>query len=114
MRISDWISDVCSADLLGNAVHDVEQHHVAEPLEPDEMRQGSADVASPDQGDLVPSHLSLLASPSAETPGSGRVNSAKYPVRQPQDRGCQSRSEENTSELQHLQRRSCAGSCLKK
>src|SRR5690606_19643403 len=75
---------------LGHAVDDVEQDDVAQFLEPDQVGEGSADIASPDQGDLVASHVILLGSRGFAEPGatirgrqSGRVNSAKRGGRQP-------------------------------
>ena len=42
---------------LRNAFDDVEQHDVAQFLQPDEMRERAADLARADQRNLVTSHL---------------------------------------------------------
>src|SRR3546814_2832767 len=105
MRISDWISDVCSSDLetvagsvvAGNLVIDAHRsiaiHHCA-----DGLHAASAECLCVYRDDLFHFHFGLQP----QNPRRGVVV----------DYG--SRSEEHTSELQSLMRISSAVFCLKK
>src|SRR3546814_5317178 len=113
MRISDWSSDVCSSDLLGQHRPDL---RVAE-AEPRRLRAHTRHSAGDAPG---PPGSVRLRAPAADVQGP-----APDPVRRPAlgagqagpaaagDRKAH-RSEEHTSELQSLMRISYAVFCLKK
>src|SRR3546814_6607871 len=109
MRISDWSSDVCSSDLLGDAVSDavagLDQQdgewfvdHRAQAVDVHAQRVGVGKLLAPDAG------LKLL-------PGHHRGGGFHQRLQDLQRRG---RSEEPTSELQSLMRSSYAVFCLQK
>src|SRR3546814_7784898 len=94
MRISDWSSDVCSSDLaqpgkLRRSARECQQRGHARQLQ--RLAEAAADAA--DQVDLVRT----------------QPRQPDLPVRF----GIQRRSEEHTSELQSLMRRTYAVFCLK-
>src|SRR3546814_8601951 len=115
MRISDWSSDVCSADLLRaggqrrgdrhDRAHPVRVHQ--RPLEGLHAAHRSADHAVPPLDAEVVGHLDLGAHPvphgDDREPAPPRL-AVVWVVR----------SEEHTSELQSLMRTSYAVFCLKK
>eukprot|EP00657_Telonema_sp_P-1_P000198 TRINITY_DN10345_c0_g1_i1.p1 TRINITY_DN10345_c0_g1~~TRINITY_DN10345_c0_g1_i1.p1 ORF type:complete len:129 (+),score=53.35 TRINITY_DN10345_c0_g1_i1:94-480(+) len=59
---------------LGDALNDIEEHHVAEFLQTGEQRQRATDIPSADQRDFVASHLVPHSSDSGQIrrPGGGR------------------------------------------
>src|SRR3546814_5730254 len=97
MRISDWSSDVCSSDLLGDEV--------------DRARIVGLALIGHDARvvlELVANILDHLARRTAHRGHAHRTEQIW------QERAEQQRSEEHTSELQSLNRISYAGFCLKK
>src|SRR3546814_10837720 len=103
MRISDWSSDVCSADL------DRLDQHALRGVFVEAQRAGAARQHAeqfhavdhaPDQGDVAVELARRLAVDHVELGAVARVRGH--------------RSEEHTSELQSLMRISYAGFCLKK
>src|SRR3546814_5587824 len=101
MRISDWSSDVCSSDLIGDAV-DADVDHGRARLDPFALHHlrpahgGDDDVgAMHDRGNV----------PRAAVRDGDRAIFRQQQLR---------RSEEHTSELQSLMRISYAVFCLKK
>src|SRR3546814_7237396 len=96
MRISDWISDVCSSDLAGNALR---RHR--------NIRQTHARM----DGEIIDALFGLLDQRIAEdVPGQILGNAADLLQRLIDGH----RSEEHTSELQSLMRISYAVFCLTK
>src|SRR3546814_1092801 len=115
MRISDCSSDVCSSDLVGlhNFAVEGEDDTLCFVPGPDQQRQISFNIAPGDQWrrDLANGHTYAERS---ELRQNGRMkkgviywNAFDFVVDN-------FRSEEHTSELQSLMRRSYAGVCLKK
>src|SRR3546814_7068401 len=98
MRISGWISDVCSSDLL--------RHH---PL-----HSGHGFAHPGDQPGLAAARLGGLLHPDLASRDRGVHRAAPTDRRRPQPQGAEPRSEEHTSELQSLMRISYAVFCLKK
>src|SRR3546814_3820586 len=120
MRISDWSSDVCSSDLGGNKGGVAgRQRHLqpasARRLRPRRRLNIGARLSAV-KGALLPGEADVL-------PNQGRTKVLQY-RRRIYLPGCGSRtilftaapnrSEEHTSELQSLMRRSYAVFCLKK
>src|SRR3546814_6337653 len=99
MRISDWSSDVCSSDLVGQALDGLAEALVV--LDTD--RPAVRDVAGGDRDDpgLVLHDLQRSAP-------------LRLPGQPPPSLPVLVRSEEHTSELQSLMRISYAVFCLKK
>src|SRR3546814_4690106 len=100
MRISDWSSDVCSSDLIVEAVM-----AAAEGLAQDAPLT-DAPFTDPGAGAAVGARLVKTDGP-AKVTGRELYGADKAPA------GAL-RSEEHTSELQSLMRTSYAGFCLKK
>src|SRR3546814_10880928 len=110
MRISDWSSDVCSSDLAAKAADAAAAgEHAADPAE-----QAAIAAGRPSRGiatEEAAQHISQasLSIEAAQSIWSRRVFKACPGGR----RHAASRSEEHTSELQSLMRRSYAVFCLK-
>src|SRR3546814_8166732 len=106
MRISDWSSDVCSADLTGAPAHTISSAQQA---------KASATAAT---GAARLSHRGMWARGSSRMAGPPAVvlERALAGHQQPEggEIGLLGRSEEPTSELQSLMRISYAVFCLKK
>src|SRR3546814_948253 len=112
MRISDWSSDVCSSDLLADAVHEAAAR-LAAPAVLHGREIGGRDLQAGGhvfqrQAPRRADRAQLLAEWRHRGPLS-LPDSSKRPWRR-----CQSRSEEHTSELQSLMRSSNAVFCWKK
>src|SRR3546814_4549477 len=103
MRISDWSSDVCSSDLVGQPRSRAGGHAYARRLRPPQQparqhRQRDADERL---------SLRLAQALAQRAPVDARVDQHRH-------RAGLERSEEHTSELQSLMRISYAVFCLKK
>src|SRR3546814_2141504 len=135
MRISDWSSDVCSSDLPGLISNRRARKHPSDLLTPVRVAQsqhaGPRDStvacfgdqhmrATPRSNLRAVRHdqkLVLLGQSGQPIPNGGRHRSAHATVDFIEDhriRPANTRSEENTSELQSLMRISYAVFCLKK
>src|SRR3546814_10623073 len=119
MRISDWSSDVCSSDLIGDARREREP----EEVENAENRVGIAgrighDFAWPQFGFLVEHDRQQMEAVAQRTGDRHGIQPGKTVGNQivPGDTAFapEIRSEEHTSELQSLMRNSYAVFCLKK
>src|SRR3546814_9408229 len=110
MRISDWSSDVCSSDLVGNDP-DRPGFNCAE--------QGVMGALTGVLGSLAALETIRALVPFGED-SAGKLlivdlMSLRFrTLKLPKDPGCPARSEEHTSELQSLMRISYAVFCLKK
>src|SRR3546814_10223503 len=105
MRISDWSSDVCSSD-LPIILHEVSQPSLAASLK---CRLHGILIPSSEVFN-IPTILDILHKKIRE-----RVKVTSPDIRASlKAKGCLSRSEEHTSELQSLMRTSYAVFCLKK
>src|SRR3546814_6571305 len=104
MRISDWMSDVCSSDLIAQAQPAIGRWH--QPAAGHDRHQGIDRLALPYErlrffrGFRVVEIGGLVALPAVG--------------REQRHRAARQRSEEHTSELQSLMRTSYAVFCLKK
>src|SRR3546814_4008763 len=114
MRISDWSSDVCSSDLVGNLFRRVRKEKSAKIRgKPGRVRFGfglrihriTADVGSLA---IIRGLGGFLIAPCRHQQGGKRKSEAFYPAHE-----CASRSEEHTYELQSLMRISYADFSLK-
>src|SRR3546814_5445138 len=109
MRISDWSSDVCSSDLAGEDCH---QGGFARAIGPEQTEHaaGRHVEGEPAQCRVLRAGILLANIASVNHESQLRL------VRRAADRRrwCSSRSEEHTSELQSLMRKSYAVLCLKK
>src|SRR3546814_8391303 len=104
MRISDWSSDVCSSDLLGDQrARDMRYGFKDQLLEP--VQRGAC-RSGMDRADAA----GMAGAPRLEQ--IERFGAAHFADRDAI--GTQARSEEHTSELQSLMRISYAVFCLKK
>src|SRR3546814_8214737 len=116
MRISDWSSDVCSSDLVGDPTGPADA-----TVEPEAVRVGAelsalAGIgAGEDDGDVVGQGRGCLQQDIEALAGGelahGEDGRARWDVAFV---GRRQRSEEHTSELQSLMRISYAVFCLKK
>src|SRR3546814_9902420 len=126
MRISDWSSDVCSSDLIGEDAHVL--GHIGDSALGDVGRRQRGDVAA------VEPHVALRGLPQAHDGAQGRGLAGTVATQQhgelatrhgeidamqdmvTADMGMHAleRSEEHTSELQSLMRISYAVFCLTK
>src|SRR3546814_4596477 len=100
MRISDWSSDVCSSDLLGRGPHEPAAIH---PL----GKQAHALAVIPEQLDQI----APLAPKGEQRAG---MRALLQNLLRHHRQAVEARSEEHTSELQSLMRRSYAVFCLNK
>src|SRR3546814_3610666 len=110
MRISDWSSDVCSSDLIFDAVEGQRAGGIeAEGLQIAGQNLHRSDPAILDRADeFAPRReRKILAAPQAQPLG---ISEVLHRGRA----GRRDRSEEHTSELQSLMRISYAVFCLKK
>src|SRR3546814_1797971 len=114
MRISDWSSDVCSSDLLGQCRHWLRANNIA-PVAHSDTAGAAAWVADSDEvglAALAPPHAAELYGLTLHGTGMEDAdhNMTRFVVlaREPL------RSEEHTSELQSLMRISYAVFCLNK
>src|SRR3546814_3823926 len=101
MRISDWSSDVCSSDLPPGACEEQQQ------------RQGLPSGPAADRRDelgIAAAHALRAAHP----PVGSSQKRERGPARDGADPAIEQRSEEHTSELQSLMRKSYAVFFLKK
>src|SRR3546814_9998362 len=123
MRISDWSSDVCSSDLLGDTGQEGEHPalafgqrgaHSGGDLVLDPAFGAAAEIA---QVERVGTALALDHRAIAHQRGEARTVERRRHRDQPQigaQRGLRVEMEEHTSELQSLMRISYAVFCLKK
>src|SRR3546814_3262032 len=105
MRISDWSSDVCSSDLT--------KFNQVRPLK----RGGGRRYYRPEDVALLQRIRELLYREGYTIKGVQKLlrdGAVRMPTAGETARAAQSRSEEHTSELQSLMRRSYAVFCLKK
>src|SRR3546814_1510738 len=124
MRISDWSSDVCSSDLLDDAVHDqVEGAQIFTVVI--EIDHGDADVLRARLRQAVDQRVhAVLERIHPRNRGVAEVDLRRHAARAvehehdicllPLGDRHRARSEEHTSELQSLMRISYAVFCLKK
>src|SRR3546814_1558171 len=116
MRTSVWSSDVCSSDLLADALRNVLAIQLRERIaEYDDPRFGGAGDVEQGQfvqrgGFFTPGEL-LQQGRAADI---GPRLDKRHQFHQQIDTGLAQRSEEHTSELQSLMRNSYAVFCLKK
>src|SRR3546814_3810896 len=111
MRISDWSSDVCSSDLLGDAEKPHGERHQADAV--DEIRGVKGEA--PDAGVDVRAYR---ADENPDRDHADPLDRRSHGNRRRRDQAEQHdgevRSEEHTSELQSLMRLSYAVFCVKK
>src|SRR3546814_5497951 len=120
MRISDWSSDVCSSDLVGNLFRRV-LSDISPKIrgKPGRVRFGfglrihriTADVGSLA---IIRGLGGFLIAHCRHQQGGKRKSEAFYPAHECASSNCSCRSEEHTSELQSLIRISYAVFCLTK
>src|SRR3546814_4321512 len=111
MRISDWSSDVCSSDLIVTGLISpdygwvtLDGHDITDmPM----YRRARLGIG------YLPQEASIFRGLTVEQNIRG-VLEVTEPVRETREAMLESRSEEHTSELQSLMRRSYAVFCLKK
>src|SRR3546814_9386601 len=107
MRISDWSSDVCSSDLYENLNHFL---HDPRDFAPG-TKMTFRGFSKPEDVANVVAYLRTLSGNPAPLP---EVTEAPAPAGDAEGPPAESRSEEHTSELQSLMRKSYAVFCLKK
>src|SRR3546814_2059735 len=119
MRISDWSSDVCSSDLIGDLCRHQgtdchrrrDGRYVRE--EEDEEMSGEKRHAERDQRGRSHQGDQDIGRRGRESQTEGEARNGRHDEQQRQA-AASDRSEEHTSELQSLMRISYAVSCLKK
>src|SRR3546814_4559491 len=112
MRISDWSSDVCSSDL--GAARYIQGHQCGAGRRTKAHRapvRAEGGIAEADPGRAAPD---VAAGRRPGTAGRGSAGSIRAPRSGPACPAAHGRSEEHTSELQSLMRKSYAGLRLKK